>query len=86
MNSGINNNPFASLFGNQPNTAHEHSPHENHDENEKGKKNLFSGLFEEFLPNLKLDDDKIIIILLLIVLARNGSDIKLLLALGYLLM
>lgn len=86
MNSGINNNPFAALFGNQSNAAHEHPPHENHDENEKEKKNLFSGLFEEFLPNLKLDDDKIIIILLLIVLARNGSDIKLLLALGYLLM
>ena len=86
MSAGFNSNPFAALFGNQPNTAHEHSDHENHDNAEKGSKNLFSGLFEEFLPNLKLDDDKIIIILLLIVLARNGSDIKLLLALGYLLM
>ena len=86
MNAGYNNNPFSALFGNQPNTSNEHSPHENHDNSEKENKNFFSGIFEEFLPNLKLDDDKIIIIILLIVLARNGSDIKLLLALGYLLM
>lgn len=38
------------------------------------------------LPDLKIDQDKIIIILLIAVLAKNGADIKLLLALGYLLM
>ncbi len=34
----------------------------------------------------KLDNDKIIIILMIIILAREGADLKLLLALGYILM
>ena len=33
-----------------------------------------------------LDSDKIVIILLIIILAREGADLKLLLALGYILM
>ena len=35
---------------------------------------------------IKLDEEKMIIIFLIIILARNGADIPLLAALGYLLM
>lgn len=45
-----------------------------------------AGLLDGILANLKIDEDKVLIIFLLIILARNGSDIKLLIALGYLLM
>lgn len=38
------------------------------------------------IPNIKIDQDKIILIALGLVLFKNGADIKLLLALGYLLM
>ena len=34
----------------------------------------------------KLDNDKIIIIALIVILAKEGADLKLLLALGYILM
>ena len=63
---------------------HEH--HDHNENNEHKKKDAISGLLQGLFPDLKLDDDKIVIILLIIILARNGSDIKLLLALGYLLM
>lgn len=43
---------------------------------------LLSGLF----TGGKIDNDKIIIILLIILLAREGADLKLLIALGYILM
>lgn len=39
-----------------------------------------------FLSSLKIDEEKAVIIFLLIILARNGADITLLAALGYLLM
>jgi len=51
-----------------------------------GSKGLLSGLLDGIFPDLKLDEEKLIIIFLLIILARNGADMKLLLALGYLLM
>ena len=35
---------------------------------------------------VKLDEEKVIIIFLIIILARNGADLPLLAALGYLLM
>ena len=50
------------------------------------KKGPLSGLLDGIFPDMKLDDDKIIIVILLIILAREGADVKLLLALGYLLM
>lgn len=46
------------------------------------KKNLLEGI----LPDIDIDEEKALIILLLILLARNGAEMKLLLALGYLLM
>lgn len=44
--------------------------------------NLFSGLFS----GEKMDSDKLILILLIFVLAKEGADLKLLIALGYILM
>lgn len=60
---------------------------------EDKKKNESGGLFGlagGILENLgikgKLDNDKIIIIIMIIILAREGADLKLLIALGYILM
>lgn len=47
-----------------------------------GLDNLLSGFFSDG----RLDNDKIILIALIVLLAREGADIKLLLALGYILM
>lgn len=47
----------------------------------KGIASLLSGIF----PDGKLDNDKIIIIALIVLLAKEGADLKLLLALGYIL-
>lgn len=47
-----------------------------------GLNNLLSGFFTDGKP----DNDKIIIIALIVILAREGADLKLLLALGYILM
>lgn len=47
-----------------------------------GLNGLLSGIF----PDGKLDNDKIIIIALIVILAKEGADLKLLLALGYILM
>lgn len=47
-----------------------------------GLNSLFSGFFTDGKP----DNDKIIIIALIVILAREGADIKLLMALGYILM
>ncbi|MBP0959920.1 MAG: hypothetical protein J5992_07325 [Oscillospiraceae bacterium] len=44
------------------------------------------GFLEGILPDIKIDEEKALIIFLLIILARNGADMKMLLALGYLLM
>jgi len=41
---------------------------------------------DRLLGGIKLDEEKIIIIMLIIILARNGADMPLLIALGYLLM
>lgn len=47
-----------------------------------GISSLLSGFFTDGKP----DNDKIIIIALIVILAREGADLKLLLALGYILM
>ena len=63
-------------------------------ENNTGSSNNNNGLFGlagGFLKNLGItdgnfDSDKMVIILMIIILAREGADLKLLLALGYILM
>jgi hypothetical protein len=44
------------------------------------------GFLEGLFPDIKIDEEKALIIFLLIILARNGADMKMLIALGYLLM
>ena len=44
------------------------------------------GFLEGIIPDIKIDEEKALIIFLLIILARNGADMKMLIALGYLLM
>ncbi|MBR6695842.1 MAG: hypothetical protein IKL70_05455 [Oscillospiraceae bacterium] len=44
------------------------------------------GFSEGLFPDIKIDEEKALIIFLLIILARNGADMKMLIALGYLLM
>ncbi len=48
-------------------------------------KGLTSGLFDGVFKNFNIDEEKIIIGVLIYLLYKNGGDIKLLLALGYLL-
>ena len=46
----------------------------------KGGKELFK------ISNIKIDEEKALIALMIYILYKNGSDVKLLLALGYLLL
>lgn len=50
------------------------------------EKPVNKGFLEGLFPDIKIDEEKALIIFLLIILARNGADMKMLLALGYLLM
>ena len=53
------------------------------DEKAPEKRNdILSGL----LPNVKIDGDKLLLILLIIILSNEGADLKLLIALGYILL
>lgn len=52
----------------------------------KNNSNPLSGLLSGFFTDGKLDNDKIIIIALIFILAKEGADLKLLIALGYILM
>lgn len=72
----------------QPEYRHDQM-HQHHYENEhkNNNSNPIGGLLDGFLGDgKKVDQDKIIIIMLIILLARQGADIKLLLALGYIIM
>lgn len=42
-------------------------------------------IFGSLLPNMKVDGDKLLLILLIIILSKEGADLKLLIALGYIL-
>lgn len=67
-----------------PKTPCEEKPCPEKKEPQKNKGPL-SGILENFFPGMDLDNDKILVILLIILLSREGADIKLLLALGYLM-
>lgn len=64
------------------NAKEEHSEQSKHTQERRVKNNPLTGIFGSGKP----DNDKIIIIALIVILAREGADIKLLLALGYILM
>lgn len=56
---------------------------------QKGGKSPFGGIFsflDGILGNFHVDSERTLLVLLLIILAKDGADMKLLLALGYLLM
>ena len=42
--------------------------------------------FEQLISTFKLDEEKALIALVIYILAKNGADVKLLIALGYLLL
>ena len=52
------------------------------EENKPDTPNIFGSL----LPNMKVDGDKLLLILLIIILSNEGADLKLLIALGYILL
>lgn len=52
----------------------------------KNNSNFFGGLLSGLFTDGKIDNDKILIIALIIILAKEGADLKLLIALGYILM
>lgn len=55
--------------------------------NSGGILRIADSFFENIgISKSKLDSDKIIVILMIIMLAREGADLKLLLALGYIIM
>lgn len=71
----------------EPETSKEKAPEEYNTkriapQNGNPFNNLFSGLFS----GEKMDSDKLMLILLIFVLAKEGADLKLLIALGYILM
>ncbi len=89
-------NPFSQLFGSNlggfskfkqmfspqpPKKPAENSP----DDNDKEKKPL-DGLLDGIFKDFEIDNEKIMLGILIYLLYKNGSDVKLLLALGYLLL
>lgn len=55
------------------------------DENTQNNKKLFGGLADELFEG-GIDSDKLLIAALLYILIKEGADIKLIIALGYILM
>lgn len=53
---------------------------------ENGSKDPLGGLFTKLFSGGKIDNDKFIIIILIVILAKEGVDLKLLIALGYIIM
>ena len=47
--------------------------------------NPLTGLLSGIFSGNKIDNDKLIIILLIVILAKEGADLKLLIALGYII-
>ncbi len=58
----------------------------NHAVAEQKNSNPLNGMLSNFLSGGTLDSDKFIIIILIVILAKEGVDLKLLLALGYIIM
>lgn len=65
-----------------PNTYH----NKHQSENKVNQNSFAANLLRNFFTGQKADNDKIIVILLIILLAREGADLKLLIALGYIIM
>lgn len=78
-------NPFAQLFGSNLGGFNRFK---NSSGDNKKSENTFtdiSGSIGKLLKNFQIDEEKLLILILIYVLYKNGADIKLLLALGYLI-
>ncbi len=78
-------NPFAQLFGSNLGGFNRFK---NSSGDNKKSENGFtdiSGSIGKLLRNFQIDEEKLLILILIYVLYKNGADIKLLLALGYLI-
>lgn len=76
--------PFAQLFGSNLGAFNKFKKLLSKD-SEDGKKPL-QGFLDGLLKDFNIDEEKIILGVLIYLLYKNGSDVKLLLALGYLLL
>ena len=75
--------PSGITFMNARESPREQQPREQNIQRPAGNNGFDLG---RMLGGIKLDEEKIIIILLIVILARNGADLPLLAALGYLLL
>lgn len=78
-------NPFAQLFGSNLGGFNRFK---NSSCDNKKSDNTFtdiSGSIGKLLKNFQIDEEKLLILILIYVLYKNGADIKLLIALGYLI-
>lgn len=76
-----NNEPAPPKAEETPRTQNVHSP-----QKAPQSSSLLSGLLGGNLGDIKIDEEKALIGLLIYILYKQGADIKLLLALGYLLL
>ena len=77
-------NPFAQLFGSNLGGFNKYK---NSSDEEKKNDNIItdiSGSLGKLLKDFSIDEEKLLILLLIYILYKNGADLKLLLALGYL--
>ncbi len=70
----------------QPDIECEHMKKNKSTPERNESKDPLSGLFSKLFSGGKMDNDKFIIIILIIILAKEGVDLKLLIALGYIIM
>ncbi len=76
--------PFAQLFGSNLGAFNKFKTFFSKDNAQDSSKPL-QGFFDGLLKDFNIDEEKIILGVLIYLLYKNGSDVKLLLALGYLL-
>lgn len=78
-------NPFAQLFGSNLGGFNRFKNSSNDNKKSDNIVTDISGGIGKFLKDFQIDEEKLLILLLIYVLYKNGADIKLLLALGYLI-
>ena len=78
-------NPFAQLFGSNLGGFNRFKNYSNDNKKSENAFTDVSGSVGKLLKNFQIDEEKLLILILMYVLYKNGADIKLLLALGYLI-
>ena len=84
--SGYSKNNVQAKISSEQFKINENERKENASAVYKNNSNPLNGLLSGFFTDGKIDNDKIIIIALIFILAKEGADLKLLIALGYILM